>query len=383
MAFAVSVSAQIPRRPAVDPGTGGDSTMYWIMLIVLVLGLGGAIFWWYSSKKSVTGEKDDNSKNKWDNEAVDADKEMEWLRKHSKTINKKPVKQKTYPKNLPRTSKVLNKNKAESLKGNVSDVSFAETKNKLDQIKFSKLPINAFTAVNPAKTFDPLPISNDEALMSAIEQSQDEYEEDEVIRDLSVRILARFKTRNSVEALSQIALYDLAANLRSKAIVTLAEFDHESVFETILLGCADPTREVRASAAKALFQLSFNRADAWARIAQSDDDYRMIQAAKAAIESDLVDRSIDRLVHEDYKYSYEAFVLLALLVKAGETAEIFQSLENHRDKTVKLAVLRVLYILKDDRVLPQVYSYIERNSLPEDLSNAATDIIKTCDLVTA
>ncbi len=250
-------------------------------------------------------------------------------------------------------------------------------------MKFEKLPINSFKELTEAKPFDLLPIGNDEALMNAIDQTQDEQEEDENVRELAVKILAKFKTRNSIEALSDVALYDLSASLRSKAIGILADFDHESVFESLLLGCADPTREVRAASAKALFHVSFDRADAWARIAQSEDEYRIVQVARAAIESDLVDRSIDRLVHEDHNYAYEAFALIALLVKAGETEEIFQALENHRDTFVKLAILKVLKALKDERVLPRIYSYIERNSLPEDLSNAATEVIKTCKAVHA
>ncbi|MEO6051318.1 MAG: hypothetical protein ABIP78_08305 [Pyrinomonadaceae bacterium] len=74
--------------------------------------------------------------------------------------------------------------------------------------------------------------------------------------------MTAFRTRNSVEALSQIALYDLSSNLRSKAVATLTDFDHESVFEAILLACADPTREVRAASARGVFRLNFDRADA-------------------------------------------------------------------------------------------------------------------------
>lgn len=386
--FVTNVLAQLPTRPApAAVENTEDSTLYYVVLFALILGLIAAIGWWYSSKKSKNKNDDvDNSKDNqhgWEHDSVDADKELEWLRKHSKTMGKKAIKKKRYPKDLPQTSKVLNKNKAENLKTNVYDADFEETRKKLDKIKFNKLPINSFTEIIPSKSFDALPISNDEALMSAIEQTQDEFEEDDAIRDLALRILEKFRTRNAVEALSQVALYDLSANLRSKAVMILADFDHESVFETILLACADPTREVRASSAKALFQLTFNRADAWTRITESNDDYRIIQSARAAIESGLVDRSIDRLVHEDYKYAYEAFTLLALLVKAGETKEIFQSLESHRNKNVKLAVLKVLELLRDERILSQMYSYIERNSLPEDLSNAATDVIKSCSMVAA
>ena len=46
-------------------------------------------------------------------------------------------------------------------------------------------------------------------------------------------------------------------------------------------------------------------------------------------------------------------------------------------------MLHVLKVVKDERMLPGVYSYIEQNSLPEDLSNAANDVIKSMKLVAA
>ena len=42
---------------------------------------------------------------------------------------------------------------------------------------------------------------------------QAQYEEDEEVRELAVRILAAFKTKNSVEALSQVAIYDLSSSV--------------------------------------------------------------------------------------------------------------------------------------------------------------------------
>ncbi len=219
--------------------------------------------------------------------------------------------------------------------------------------------------------------------MSAIEQVHEEYEDDIEVRELALRILAKFRKRNSIEALSQIVLYDVASQLRSKAVTILAEFDHESVFDTVLLACADPTREVRAAAARALFQLTFDRGEAWTRLAWCEDNFKIIQSARAAIESNLVERSIDRLVHKDEKYAYEAFALIALLVKAGETKEIFEVIENHTDRIVKLAILRTLKVLRDETVLPDLYSFVERNSLNEELSFVANEVIKSCELVTA
>lgn len=356
-----------------------DYTWWYIMLFLLAVGLVGAIYWKIKSKQTETLAKEKKAKKEldekdWEADSVDMEKELEWFRKHSKAIGKTPDPNDKMPGGLPQTSKVLNK------KGVAVN---AGKPNILDKSKFDNLPISGFNEIEPAKDFDKLPLANDAALVSAIEQTQDEYEEDEEIRTLAVRILAAFRNRNSIEALTQVALYDLSSNLRSKAVLILADFDHESTFEAILLACADPTREVRAAAAKALFSVSFDRGNAWTRIAETDDNFRMIQSARAAIASDLVDRSIDRLVHPDHKYAYEAFALIALLIKAGEIKEIFDAIENHRDKQVKLAILHVIKIAGDERTLPHLFTYVERNSLPEDLGNAVNEVIKSFNLVAA
>jgi HEAT repeat protein len=249
--------------------------------------------------------------------------------------------------------------------------------------KFEELPISSFSELKPAAEYDLLPLSNDPALMSAIEQTQDEFEEDEEVRGLALRILTAFKSRNAAEALGQIALYDISSNLRSKAATTLAEFDHESVFENLLLACADPTREVRAAAARGLFRLSFDRADAWTRIAETRDEFRMRQAARAAAEADLVERSFDRLIHPDRKVAYEAFALTALLIKAGESERIFAAIEKHRDTKVKLALLHVLSVVKDEETLPNLYALLEQNSISPEIKAKADQIIHSFDLVPA
>jgi HEAT repeat protein len=245
------------------------------------------------------------------------------------------------------------------------------------------LPIFSIKRLELARPFDALPISNDEDLMSAVEQGYDEFEEDEEVRDLAVRVLAAFKKRNSVETLSQIALYDLSSGLRSKAVNILSEFDHESVFETILLANADPTREVRAAAARSLSKLTFDRADAWSRIAETGEEGRMVQAARAAIESGFVEMSFDRLVHPDYKYAYEAFALMALLIKAGETEKIFNTLENHRDMNVRRAILHTIKVTKDQKALDGLYSLLEKNIMPLEFQEEIDKTIEQIGFVTA
>lgn len=323
---------------------------------------------------------DDNS---WDANSVDADKEMEWYRRHKKVVGKSPKKseKKDLAENLPKTDNIFNR-KAAAEDDNL-EFSEREFKEKLQTLQFNQLPIFKFNKLELARPFSPLMISNDDALMSAVEQTHDEFEEDEEIRDLAVRILTRFKTRNSVEALSQVALYDLSSNLRSKAVAVLADFDHESVFETILLCCADPTREVRAAAARGLFRLSFDRADAWTRIAETGDEFRMRQAALSAKEADLLKRSFDRLVHPDHKIAYEAVALLSLMIRAGETGEIFEAVETHHDSNVKLALVHVIGLTKDEETLSNLYELLEKTTLSKELKEKIDESIQNFDLIPA
>jgi hypothetical protein len=384
----IQISAQMPpvKAPPV-PQPEEDYTWWYVTLFVLILGLAGAVVWMLKTRKAAREasaaiskkEKMMSDDNAWDATALDADKEMEWYRRHKKSVANKSSKKKNLADSLPKTEKIFNRSGA-SETGDISDQEFRE---KLQSLQFNQLPIFKFQKLELARPFAPLAISNDDALMSAIEQTHDEYEEDEEVRDLAVRILARFKTRNSIEALSQVALYDLSSNLRSKAVSILADFDHESVFESILFCCADPTREVRAAAARGLFRLSFDRADAWSRIAETGDEFRMRQAVLAAKEADLVKRSFDRLVHPDQKITYEAVALLSLMIQAGETEEIFKAIETHPDSNVKLALLHVVGLTKDDETLAGLYEILEKSGITKELKDKVDEVIQSFEMIPA
>lgn len=378
-------SVYVPQQQSPPPAPE-DDTWWYVTLFLLSLGLIGAIVWWKMIRKTVDsvpekGFKDSNKSVKAarKNNFSDSEQEMEWYRKNRKAETSRATA--SYPKNFPRKSSVLSENA--SLRQPVkSDVS-KESRDEKKEAEFSELPIASFTELRKAQKFDALPLSNDPALLSAVEQSSDEFEEDEEVRDLALRILAAFKTRNSAESLGQIAHYDLSANLRSKAVSALADFDHESVFENVLLACADPTREVRAAAARGLFRLSFDRADAWTRIFETHDEFQMRQAARAALEADLVERSFDRLIHTDYKIAYEAFALTVLLIKAGEIEKIFAAIENHRNQKVKLALLHTIQAANDESVLPRVQTLLEDDNISADLKEKAEEVIKNFEMVAA
>ncbi len=375
----------IAEQQFIDSSSGGMG--FSIILVVLVLAVGGFILWKRKSKSSDEGKnsisdrvKQNSVRDDYDG-AINAEKEMEWFRKAKKS-NVQSEERKPRAKKISQAAAELS-GLIENGQGHGDELqaqarAFQE---KMRRLQYSQLPINSFLKLTDPKDFDLLPLSSDPALMNAIEQANEEFEDDETIREISVRVLAAFKTRNSVDSLSQIALYDLAATVRSKAVTALTEFDHESVFETILLACADPTREVRAAAARGLFRLSFDRADAWKRIIATRDEFRMVHAARAATEAGIVIKSFDRLLHDDMKISYEAFALVGLLIKAGETEQIFAAIRDSVDDRVKFALLHVLSVIKDERSLVQLTKLASEAGTPKVLSSKMKEVTASHETV--
>jgi len=371
---AMELAAQVPAARGQALIDNASNRWWYTMAFIVAAGFGLAFYLWRKSKKGAEHAHDSYANrhggqgDQQNSEGIDAARELEWFRKAKKPAQK------------ARGAKNGKAGTTYPLDEDIDTRIFQETMRKL---QYAQLPINTFSELTPAEMYNPLPVSNDPSLINAIEQANEEFEEDETIRELSVRILMAFRNRNAVDSLAQIALYDLSAALRSKAVSALADFDHDSVFETILLACADPTREVRAAAARGLFRLNFDRADAWKRIIETHDGFRMRHAARAAIESGIVEKSFDRLIHDDLKVAYEAFALVSLLISSGETDEIFATLKSHKDERVKFAVLHVLKANKDARVVSRLREMILDTSFHTDVTDRIRETIASFETVPA
>jgi hypothetical protein len=249
----------------------------------------------------------------------------------------------------------------------VPEVKEESRRNAKKQIPFFLMP------PTPAP-FVPLPLSQDEFLLEAIEQLQDfDAAEDE--RTVGVRVLSAFKSRNAVEALTTVAHYDQSARLRIAALDALAAFDHESVFETILMACADPAREVRAAAARALSRLNVNRTDAFNRIVESRDRERLRLAALACLEAGFAKQAFQRLLHEDERQANEAFAIIRLLISAGEITPVMSVFAKSGDEEVKLATVAALRGLRSKDILPSLYDLMRRENFVPEVRKAINDLI--------
>ena len=379
----VGIFAQRPRARQIPVPESSGAVWFYVTVAVALISLGAVFYFWRKSRKSIeqangaeaarsgyyNGEHYETD--------VDAEKEMEWLRKAKKSSAKSP--QISYGLKKPEQKK---KQKASPKPTNAKDDAAPDTKafqDKMKMLHYAQLPINSFSELVQTRNFEMLLDADAKALNDAIDRSNEEFEPDEKLREAAIKTLASFRTSNSVEALSQAALYDISASLRAKAVTVLTDFDHETVFETILLACADPTREVKAAAARGLFKLNFDRSGAWKRIIDTGDKFRMGQAVRAASEAGIVTKYFDRLIHEDIKIAYEAFTLVALLIRSGEADEIFEALRDHKDERVKYALLHVLKAMKDPNSLKGLHELCRSDVCSTDVLGRIQDAIKAVE----
>src|ERR1035437_1412756 len=199
--FAINVAAQLKSEDT----AASDGTSWATILFLMLCGFGVAYYFWRKSKGSakltyansyrkIQAEKSQRKS------GLEPEKELEWLRKTTKGRQLAQA-------NGSRLAPGLKRDLPEKPPSATTEPVNPETRifqEKMKKLQYAQLPINSFADLPRSKSFEPLPVSNDPSLINAIEQSYDEEEEDESIRDLAVRILKAFRARNSVEALGQI-----------------------------------------------------------------------------------------------------------------------------------------------------------------------------------
>ncbi len=171
------------------------------------------------------------------------------------------------------------------------------------------------------------------------------------MRAQAVSELASHPVQRAVAALSSVAPSDSESGIRSAAVSGLGSIDHESVFPTILIALADISGEVRAAVARTLSGLSFDRANAYVLVMESQDAETLPDVARACITTGIVAPAVNRLASEDRHQAYEAFSLLSLLAKANETQPILDTIRNHKDE-VRLCAIPVLNVAAQSDLAP-------------------------------
>jgi HEAT repeat protein len=228
--------------------------------------------------------------------------------------------------------------------------------------------IEKITHLEPSSSVEELPAScDDEQLAQALSslESSDVQERSEALKTLT-----QFRVQSSVRAIARVARHDSEPNIRSIAIASLGSIDHESVFPAILISMADDTREVRASAARALNRLSFDRADAYVRVIETSDEETLRNVAQACIQAGIVSQNLDGLGSSDHRQAYETFSLICLLAKANMNEPILNAIADHSNLDVSLRAVHLLAATGQPGTCEQLRQLAVREGVCEELKTA-------------
>ncbi len=233
--------------------------------------------------------------------------------------------------------------------------------------------VDEITHLEPALTVENLPESSDD---ERFREALSLLESNEVqVRAEALKTLVQFRVQSAVDAISKVAGNDLEPNLRSMAISTLGTINHETVFPAVLIGMADDSREVRASAARSLNRLSFDRADAYVRVLETSDEETIRNVARACLQAGIVSQNLDRLSMSDHRQAYETFSLICLLSKANMNEPVLNAISVHPNVDVRLKVVHLLACTGHPATVNQLRDLAVTDGMGEEVKTALLEAI--------
>jgi hypothetical protein len=182
------------------------------------------------------------------------------------------------------------------------------------------------------------------------------------------------------EAIPAELLADLQSEqseARAGATLALSRLglEGDEAFGVICRMFDDPIQSVRDAAARALYNLSRDRAATFTRALREADTERRRGIGASMSSSGLADEAISNLVDESREKTYDAFSFLFLMSKAGEVQPLVKAIKDHPSKDVRLAVVRLLALSGQPEVLPAFRRLAVRGSLPTEVRSAVMEAI--------
>ncbi|HEY9283316.1 MAG TPA: HEAT repeat domain-containing protein, partial [Pyrinomonadaceae bacterium] len=173
----------------------------------------------------------------------------------------------------------------------------------------------------------------------------------------------------------QLRLESDDSHERAQSVLALARLNTDEAFTQICAAFDDRAEEVREAAARALYEVSEDRAESFTRALREASPERRRNIGAALASSGLADDAVSQLTGESRDRTYDAFSLLFLMAKAGETAPLIRAIESHPDSEVRLAVVKLLALSGQQEVLPSFRRLAVRGSLPTDVRAAVMEAI--------
>jgi HEAT repeat protein len=177
----------------------------------------------------------------------------------------------------------------------------------------------------------------------------------------------------SPETSSQLSSANPAT--RAAAVSALPRLGGEESFGQISSAFDDQAAEVRSAAARAMFELQDDRAAAFTRALREATPERRRKIGSAIASSGLANEAIRNLTGESRDKTYDAFSLLFLMSKAGETQPLMRAIEEHSNIEVRLAVVKLLALSGQPDILPAFRRMAVRGSLPPEVRSAVMEAI--------
>jgi HEAT repeat protein len=173
----------------------------------------------------------------------------------------------------------------------------------------------------------------------------------------------------------QLRLESEDAAERAESVRALARLNTGEAFHQICAAFDDPAGEVRNAAARAVYETSDDRAESFTRALRESPPERRRRIGAALASSGLADEAVSQLTGESREKTYDAFSLLFLMAKAGESAPLIHAIESHADTEVRLAVVKLLALSGQQEVLPSFKRLAVRGSLPAEVRSAVMEAI--------
>jgi HEAT repeat protein len=181
------------------------------------------------------------------------------------------------------------------------------------------------------------------------------------VGDLSAGTLGQLGSENPAE--------------RAAAVNDLPRLGGEEAFRRVSAAFDDQSPEVRSAAARAMFELQEDRAAAFTRALREATPERRRKIGSAIASSGLANEAIRNLTGESRDKTYDAFSLLFLMSKAGETQPLMRAIEEHSNIEVRLAVVKLLALSGQPDILPAFRRMAVRGSLPPEVRSAVMEAI--------
>lgn len=166
------------------------------------------------------------------------------------------------------------------------------------------------------------------------------------------------------------------AESRAATITDRKQIGQDDSFDLIIRSLEDPSPEVRNVAVRVFYDLNPDVAASFfnnALMQGSPEERRNIGAA--LVGSGLADHAVDTLTGESQENAYGAFSLLFLVAKAGEVEPLMRVIEDHPNIQLRLAVIKLLALSGEPRIVTAFFGLAQRSSLPLEVRSAVREAI--------